>query len=165
MISPPVIAAANAQVAPTIRSPITRWSVGWSAVTPCTVSVEDPIPSIFAPIWVSIAARSTISGSRAALSITVGPSASTAAMRMFSVAPTLGKSSQIWAPRSTSARATTRPCSISVVAPSLRRPAWCMSSGREPMASPPGSGTTARRHRASSGPSTHTDARSLDTDR
>ena len=33
-----------------------------------------------------------ISGSRAALSITVVPSASTAAIRMFSVAPTLGKS-------------------------------------------------------------------------
>ena len=39
-----------------------------------------------------------------------------------------------------------------------------MSSGREPIASPPGSGTTARRHRATSGPSTHTDARSFDTD-
>jgi hypothetical protein len=40
-----------------------------------------------------------------------------------------------------------------------------MSSGRDPMASPPGSGTTARRHRAMSGPSTHTEARSFDTDR
>ena len=53
------------------------------------------------PSGSSIAARSTISGSRAALSITVVPSASTAAIRMFSVAPTLGKSSQICAPRST----------------------------------------------------------------
>lgn len=40
-----------------------------------------------------------------------------------------------------------------------------MSRGREPMASPPGSGTTARRHRATNGPSTHTDARSRDTER
>ena len=39
-----------------------------------------------------------ISGSRAALSISVRPSASTAAMSRFSVAPTLGKSSQIVAP-------------------------------------------------------------------
>ena len=39
------------------------------------------------------------------------------------------------------------------------------SSGREPIASPPGSGTTARRQRATSGPSTHTDARSLETER
>ena len=38
---------------------------------------------------------STISGSRAALSISVVPSASTAAISRFSVAPTLGKSSQI----------------------------------------------------------------------
>ena len=76
-------------------------------------------PRSWRPSACSIAARSTISGSRAALSITVVPSASTAAMRMFSVAPTLGKSSQICAPRSASPRATTRPCSISVVAPSL----------------------------------------------
>ena len=41
---------------------------------------------------------STISGSRAALSITVVPLASTAAMRMFSVAPTLGKSSRMSPP-------------------------------------------------------------------
>ena len=133
--------------------------------TPCTTSVELPTPSILAPICCSIVHRSTISGSRAALSIIVVPSASTAAIRMFSVAPTLGKSSQICAPRSSSACATTRPCSISMVAPSLRSPAWCMSSGREPIASPPGSGTTARRHRATSGPSTHTEARSLDTER
>ena len=37
---PRVIAAANAQVAPTIRSPITRCAVGCRLVTPCTVSVE-----------------------------------------------------------------------------------------------------------------------------
>ena len=84
---------------------------------------------------------------------------------MFSVAPTLGKSSQIWAPRSVSASATTQPCEISLDAPSRRRPAWCMSRGREPMASPPGRGTTARRQRATSGPSTHTEARSRETER
>jgi len=43
-------------------------------------------------------ARSTISGSRAALSITVTPSASTDAMSRFSVAPTLGKSRKTFAP-------------------------------------------------------------------
>ena len=39
-----------------------------------------------------------------------------------------------------------------------------MSSGRWPIASPPGSATTARLHRPTSGPSTHTEARSLPTD-
>ena len=48
--------------------------------------------------------RSTISGSRAALSSTVVPLATTAAMRMFSVAPTLGNSRVMSAPSSTSAR-------------------------------------------------------------
>ena len=54
--------------------------------------------SMRAPIPVSIAQMSTISGSRAALSISVTPLASTAAISRFSVAPTLGKSSQIVAP-------------------------------------------------------------------
>ena len=64
------------------------------------------MPSIWAPIATSILHRSTISGSRAALSMTVVPLASTAAVRMFSVAPTLGKSSQIVAPRRPLASAT-----------------------------------------------------------
>ena len=50
-------------------------------------------------------ARSQISGSRAALSITVVPLASTAAMSAFSVAPTLGYSSMMRAPTSASASA------------------------------------------------------------
>ena len=53
---------------------------------------------MWAPMPVSMAQMSTISGSRAALSISVTPLASTAAMSRFSVAPTLGKSSQIVAP-------------------------------------------------------------------
>ena len=104
-----------------------------------------------------------ISGSRAALSMIVVPSASTAAIRMFSVAPTLGKSSPIEAPCRLLARPTTLPCSMFIVAPIARRPDWCMSSGREPIASPPGNATSARRQRPISGPSTQTDARSRPT--
>ncbi|SKZ61692.1 Uncharacterised protein [Mycobacteroides abscessus subsp. abscessus] len=44
--------------------------------------------------------------------MTVSPSARTAAIRMFSVAPTEGNSSAIGAPTSASASATTQPCSI-----------------------------------------------------
>ena len=83
-----------------------------------------------------------ISGSRAALSITVMPSASTAAIRMFSVAPTLGKvqadgrAVQPGSPCRPRCRARCPSC-----APIARRPDWCMSSGRLPMASPPGSAT------------------------
>ena len=47
-------------------------------------------PVMSAPIATSIWHRSTTSGSRAALSIVVTPSANTAAVTMFSVAPTLG---------------------------------------------------------------------------
>src|SRR5271163_2957597 len=48
-------------------------------------------------------------------------------------------------------------------APSWRRPAWCISSGRDPMASPPGSATLARLHRPTRGPSTQTEARNCRT--
>ena len=48
-------------------------------------------------------------------------------------------------------------------APSWRRPAWCMSSGRDPIASPPGSATLARLQRPTSGPSTQTEARNWRT--
>ena len=58
-----------------MRSATTAWSVAcrepWS--TPCTISVDDPAPSTSAPIDVNIAHRSPISGSRAALSMTVVP--------------------------------------------------------------------------------------------
>ena len=38
-----------------------------------------------------------------------------------------------------------------------------MSSGRDPIASPPGRATTARLHRATNGPSTQTEARNCRT--
>ena len=97
--SPRVIAAPNAQVPATMRSPTVRCRTGLQlGARPRSTSVDVPAPSIRAPIAVSIVQMSTISGSRAALSISVMPSARTAAIRMFSVAPTLGKSSQISAP-------------------------------------------------------------------
>lgn len=102
-------------------------------------SVELPAPEIRAPIPRSIMQMSTISGSRAALSITVSPRASTAAITRFSVAPTLGKSSRISAPCSPSgASAMTKPCSPETSAPIRASPAMCMSRPREPIASPPG---------------------------
>ena len=76
-----------------MRSPTTRCSTGCSASTPSTVSVGEPPPSMRAPMPLRKSTRSTISGSRAAFSMTVVPSATTAAMSRFSVAPTLGKSS------------------------------------------------------------------------
>ena len=107
--------------------------------------------------------RSTTSGSRAALWMMVTPSANTAAIRMFSVAPTDGNSSWISAPRNDSASATTHPCSMLQRAPNWRRPDWCISSGREPIASPPGSATRARLQRPTNGPSTQTEARNCRT--
>ena len=67
--------------------------------------VDVPAPTTMAPMRLRKAARSAISGSRAALSMTVVPLASTAASSRFSVAPTLGNSSTMRAPNSSSARA------------------------------------------------------------
>ncbi len=86
------MAAATAQVPATMRSGTVAWSTGTSSSTPWMLRVDVPTPSMSAPIDCSIVQMSTISGSRAALSITVSPSARTAAMRRVSVAPTLGKS-------------------------------------------------------------------------
>ena len=154
--SPPAIAAAKAQVPATMRSVtvvvLDRRAAGRR---PRPSASRWRRPSIRAPIATSIWHRSTISGSRATLSMTVVPSARTAAISRFSVAPTVGKSSQRSAPRSRSATsATTWPCSMCTVAPRSRSPAMCMSSPREPIASPPGSATLARPQRATSGPST-----------
>ena len=70
-----------------MRSGTTVWSTGVSSSTPSISMVEDPAPRIMAPIRFKKAARSAISGSLAALSITVVPLARTAASNRFSVAP------------------------------------------------------------------------------
>ena len=66
--------------------------------------VEVPAPSIRAPIFVSRAARSTTSGSRAALRSTVSPRASTAAIIRSSVPVTVMRSKWTAAPRRPSRR-------------------------------------------------------------
>ncbi len=105
--SPPAIAVAKTHVPATIRSVTVRCSTGCSRSTPSITRVEVVIPSIWAPIATSIWHRSVISGSRATLSITVLPEASTAAISRFSVAPTEGKSSHRFAPRSWSGTSAT----------------------------------------------------------
>ena len=92
------MAAANAHVPVTIRSGIAVCSAGFSELTPRIVMVGVPSPSISAPIAIRKFPISTMSGSRAALSRIVLPDASTAAVMMFSVAPTLGNSNSIVAP-------------------------------------------------------------------
>jgi hypothetical protein len=63
------------------------------------------MPSIFAPIFTSSSARSVTSGSRAAFSSTVSPSASVAAISRFSVPVTVIMSVTMRAPFRRLARA------------------------------------------------------------
>ena len=63
--------------------------MGRSFSTPWILMMSVPAPSIFAPIWMRAFARSTISGSRAAFSRMVSPSASEAAIMRFSVPVTV----------------------------------------------------------------------------
>ena len=97
--SPPAIPQAISSVPVSMRSPMISLTTGTRSSTPSTVMVEVPAPWISAPMRLSMSARSVISGSRAAFSITVSPLASTAAVSRFSVAPTLGNSSTTRAPR------------------------------------------------------------------
>ena len=92
VMSPPVIAAATMNVPVSIRSGMIWWIVPCSLLTPSIRIASVPAPITLPPISLMKLAKSTISGSFAAFSIIVVPFASAAAVMMFSVAPTLGKS-------------------------------------------------------------------------
>ena len=88
-ILPPDTAAAIKNVPVSIRSATTACSQPAKRSTPSTEIVSVPAPEIFAPILLRKSAVSTISGSRAAFSMTVVPFAKVAAIIRDSVAPTL----------------------------------------------------------------------------
>ena len=100
--SPPVAATAHRKVPASMRSATTWWVQPWSFSTPWITIRLVPWPSMRAPILISISARSVISGSCAAFSSTVSPSASAAAMRKFSVPVTVTMSVRMPAPFSRS---------------------------------------------------------------
>ena len=156
---PPVIAAATRKVPVSIRSGSTRWRPPDRRSTPWMVIREVPAPSIRAPSALRQSARSVTSGSIAAFSSTVVPSARVAAAITFSVPVTVTMSNTKRPPLSRSARALMKPFSTVISAPSACRPLMCWSTGREPIAQPPGSDTSAAPWRASSGPSTRIEAR------
>ena len=123
--------------------------------------VEVPAPSTQPPQRLRKAARSPISGSRAAPRSTVCPLAQAAASSKVSVAPTLGKLRVISAPcRPEGAVSSSLPgpagCSC---APIFAKPARCRSTGRAPILHPPGSDVSARPSRASSGAQNRMEAR------
>ena len=95
---PPVAAAATRKVPVSMRSGMMRCSAPASALTPSIVIVSLPAPSMFAPIALRQFARSTTSGSRAAFSMTVVPSARQAAIIRFSVPVTVTRSLNMRAP-------------------------------------------------------------------
>ena len=97
--SPSVIAAAHRNVPASMRSGMMRYSQPARRSTPSTRMRLVPWPLILAPQATRKLARSTTSGSRAALTSSVSPSARAAAMSRFSVPPTVGKSKGICAPR------------------------------------------------------------------
>ena len=128
---------------------------------PSMQRVELPAPWMCAPQRFRNAARSAISGSRAAPRSTVVPLAQAAASTSVSVAPTLGKRRVISAPcRPDGAVSTSRPGPAShSTAPIWRSPARCRSMGRAPMLHPPGRLVSARPSFASSGAQKRMDAR------
>jgi len=88
----PLAAAATRKVPVSMRSGITRWLAPCSSRTPSITMRSLPAPAIRAPIAFRQSARSTTSGSRAAFSITVSPSARVAAIIRFSVPVTVTRS-------------------------------------------------------------------------
>ncbi len=102
---PPVIAAATRYVPVSMRSGRIAWFALESDSTPSTRIVLLPAPEICAPMDVRNRARSRTSGSRAAFSSSVSPSASTAAISRFSVPVTVTVSKTMWVPFRRDARA------------------------------------------------------------
>ena len=90
--SPPVTPARAMNEPTSMWSGETVWSQPPSVSEPWTVMTFDPMPSMRAPIFVSIRARSWTCGSHATLPITVVPGVSAAAISAFSVAMTDGSS-------------------------------------------------------------------------
>ena len=95
---PPVIAAATRKVPVSMRSGTTEWRPPPRRSTPWMTMRDVPAPSIFAPSALRHSARSVTSGSIAAFSSTVVPSASVAAAMTFSVPVTVTMSVQIRVP-------------------------------------------------------------------
>ena len=166
--SPWVIAAAMAYVPASMRSGMIRRLVPPSWSTPSMTMRGVPRPEIRAPMAIRRRPRSTISGSQAALSMTVRPRASVAALMMLAVPSTVlpkGPPRKTVAPLSppAGAFATTSPFDRLMVAPRAARPLRCRSIGRGPIAQPPGMEIRACPRRASMGPSTQTPARIVRT--
>src|SRR3954467_4497407 len=157
--SPPVTPASAMNEAISMWSGETVCSQPPSSPTPWTCMTLEPIPSIAAPILLSMRARSCTWGSQAALRMIEDPFRPAAAIRAFSVPITEGSSMK----KSHGARplsavmAMSRPCST--VAPSARKASRCGSSRRRPITSPPGGGIRALPKRASSGPAARNEAR------
>ena len=86
--SPPVTAAATAQLPASMKSPSIRWRRPERRATPVTRSVLVPSPAISAPMRRRKRASSATCGSQAALRISVVPEAVAAARSAVSVAVT-----------------------------------------------------------------------------
>src|SRR4051794_15314641 len=158
--SPPVTPASAMKDAISMWSGETACSQPPSSRMPWTYMTFEPMPSIAAPILLSMRARSCTCGSDAALRMTLEPGVSAAAMSAFSVPITDGSSMKKSVERSPplgAERRIWRSCWTS--APSARKASRCGSSRRRPMTSPPGGGISADPKRASSGPATRKDAR------
>ena len=114
---------------------------------------SDPWPLIFAPILIRSSARSTISGSLAEFLIIVSPSANVAAIIRFSVAPTEILFRCITDPFNPSLQfPEIYPLLILNWTPIFSNPSKCKSTGRVPIAHPPGNDTEALPYLANNGP-------------
>ena len=89
----------------------------------------------------------------------VSPSAKVAAIITFCVPLTVTESKLIWAPWRRAPKASIVPWSRRILAPNACRPFKCWSTGRTPIAHPPGSDTRPHPNRATNGPNTMKDAR------
>src|SRR6266540_499790 len=142
--SPPVITARPMKLPTSVWSGPMVCSPPRSRSTPLISRRLEPTPVIRAPSAFRKRQRSCTWGSQAALPMIVWPSATAAAMMVFSVAVTDPSSRNISPPRSRPASSSSAPRSKLAVTPSVLKASRCVSRRRRPMPSPPGEGSTQR---------------------
>src|SRR3954452_23133183 len=158
--SPPVTPARAMNDAISMWSGETVYSQPPSCATPWTDMTLEPMPSIAAPILLSMRATSWTCGSQAALRMIVVPATPAAAISAFSVPITDGSSmKKSHGRRAPSPALITMSVPCSTLAPRARKASRCGSSRRRPITSPPGGGIVAAPKRASSGPAARNEAR------
>ena len=160
-ISPPATPTAARECLPPPPDRRRRWVAPWSSPggVPCTTSVGEPTPSIWAPMAMRKWHRSTISGSRRVVERGRPLGEGGGHDEVLGGADAQELEDDVGRPETVVGDGLELVGADREAGPSASKPAMWKSIGRDPKSSPPGRARRKRPQRARSGPSTAVDAR------